>query len=300
MIILKRNEIHIRDPFILRVDSQKKYYLYGTTDGNCWEKPCQGFATYCSSDLENWEGPFKAFEAPEDFWADRDFWAPEVHFYNEKYYMLASFKSGNACRGTQVLVSDTPKGPFLAHSKLPVTPNDWECLDGTLYIDEEKQPWMIFCHEWLQVRDGEMCAVKLTQDLSSALGEVHLLFKATDAKWVRETSFESATIKYSTGYVTDGPFIYNTKEGQLVMLWSSFGKEGYAMSIAKSQSGSILGPWIQEKEPLFSKDGGHGMLFKTFDGKLMLTVHAPNERDERAQLIKVIEKDRTVCMDSTN
>ncbi len=61
------------------------------------------------------------------------------------------------------------------------------------------------------------------------------------------------------------------------MLWSSFGSEGYTLALAYSKSNTVSGPWQQNPELLFSKDGGHGMLFKTLEGKLMVSLHAPNE-----------------------
>lgn len=142
--------IHLRDPFIL--PDNGVYYLYGTRGATCWGA-ADGFDVYTSTDLKQWEGSFPAFTRPADFWADRNFWAPEVHLWQGRYYMLASFKSKNQCRGTQILAADTPMGPFFPHSEGPVTPRDWECLDGTLYI-EENRPYMVFCHEWLQVQDG--------------------------------------------------------------------------------------------------------------------------------------------------
>ena len=51
------------------------------------------------------------------------------------------------------------------------------------------------------------------------------------------------------------------------MLWSSFllGKDGngqYAIGVARSQSGTILGPWLQDPQPLNPNDnGGHAMIF---------------------------------------
>lgn len=50
------------------------------------------------------------------------------------------------------------------------------------------------------------------------------------------------------------------------MLWSSFllGKDGngqYAIGVARSQSGTILGPWLQDPQPLNPNDnGGHAMI----------------------------------------
>ena len=60
------------------------------------------------------------------------------------------------------------------------------------------------------------------------------------------------------------------------MLWSSFSDSGYAMGLARSESGGILGPWIQQPEPLVDRDSGHGMAFHTLDGRLMLSWHSPN------------------------
>ena len=49
---------------------------------------------------------------------------------------------------------------------------------------ENGVPYMIFCHEWVQVSDGEMCIVRLSDDLKRTVGEPKLLFKASDPIWV--------------------------------------------------------------------------------------------------------------------
>ena len=46
-------------------------------------------------------------------------------------------------------------------------------------------------------------------------------------------------------------------------------------------------PWRQEKEPIFAANGGHAMLFKTFEGTLAMTLHQPNNKDARARLFEV-------------
>jgi len=93
---------------------------------------------------------------------------------------------------------------------------------------------------------------------------------------------------YAGAYVTDGPFLYRTTAGKLLMIWSSFGAGGYATGIAVSASGKVRGPWTQVPEPLFATDGGHGMIFRRFDGQWMLTLHQPNRSpDERARLFEL-------------
>ncbi|WP_263364595.1 hypothetical protein [Paenibacillus arenilitoris] len=36
--MLRREDIQIRDPFVLPVPKQKRYYLFGSTDRNIWGK----------------------------------------------------------------------------------------------------------------------------------------------------------------------------------------------------------------------------------------------------------------------
>lgn len=71
---MRREEINIRDPFVLTRNGQ--YYLYGTRGATCWG-PADGFDVYVSRDLENWDGPFECFHNDGTFWADRNYWAPK-------------------------------------------------------------------------------------------------------------------------------------------------------------------------------------------------------------------------------
>jgi arabinan endo-1,5-alpha-L-arabinosidase len=288
--MLKNGDIHIRDPFVLPVMAEKQYYLYGTTGPQAWTTSASGFDHYTSPDLQNWEGPFPTFRPPMDFWADRNFWAPEAHAYHGRYYLFASFKADGVCRGTQILAASGPQGPFFPISDGPVTPREWECLDGTLFVDADDQPWIVFCHEWVQVGDGEICTLRLSDDLKSALGQPHLLFRASEAPWSQVINS-----KGRKGYVTDGPWLHRLANGGLIMLWSSFGTGGYTVGIARSTSDDILGPWQQSPEPLYARDGGHCMVFRAFDGQLWLAFHRPNQSpDERPQFVRLRETESSV------
>lgn len=274
---MKISDIQMRDPFVVPVPAEGRYYLCGTTDLNCWDPTVGvGFDGYWSTDLSDWQGPFPLFRPPAHFWATGNFWAPEMHQFGGQFYLLASFKTPGRCRGTQALRSaGGPLGPYFPVSSGPVTPPKWECLDGTLFVDDAGEPWLVFCHEWVQVPDGEICAIRLSPDLARAVGGPELLFCASSAPWVREIHGKTKDGKPRSGRVTDGPFML-CHQGQLLMLWSSFGDQGYAMGLARSASGALHGPWTQQPAPLYGRDGGHGMIFRTFDGRLMLTLHTPN------------------------
>lgn len=262
-------DINIRDPFVLVHEG--KYYLYGTRGATCWG-PADGFDVYVSEDMTNWNGPHEIFHNNGSFWADRNYWAPEVHLYNGAFYMFASFKAEGVHRGTAILRAESPMGPFVPHSEGCVTPAQWECLDGTLYVSPEGTPYMVFCHEWVQAGDGEICAMQLTGDLRAAAGEPWLLFRASEAPWCKVMRHSSGV----EGCVTDGPFFWRTTDGTLLCLWASFSQGGYTEAVAVSDSGDLTGRFTQA-EPLFMNDGGHGMVFRALDGQLYLTLHSPNE-----------------------
>jgi arabinan endo-1,5-alpha-L-arabinosidase len=288
MAMIKNSNLQIRDPFVVPVAQEGQYYLFGSTDTNIWGKGT-GFNVYVGRDLMEWEGPYAVFRPGADFYAENNFWAPEVHKYEDRYYMFATFRrKDNDLLGTAVLVSDSLLGPFTPHSEGPVTPKDWCSLDGTLFIDEEGLPWIVFCREWQQVADGQVCAVRLTKDLKETIGEPVVLFSASQAAW--PTAFQHARYPGQDNYVTDGPSLYRTGAGVLLMLWASFINNTYALGVATSESGTVLGPWVQEEEALFRSDGGHGMLFHAFDGSLMLAVHTPNQTPNERPLFLRIEE----------
>lgn len=265
---MKRTDINIRDPFVLVHEGM--YYLYGTRGETCWGL-ADGFDVYMSANLEDWDGPHECFHNDGTFWADRNYWAPEVYHYQGAFYMLASFKRAGVHRGTAILRAETPLGPFHPHSDGCITPSQWECLDGTLYISQAGKPYMVFCHEWVQAGDGEILALPLTDDLRSAAGEPRLLFRASEATWAKQMHHSSG----KNGWVTDGPFLWRTADSTLLCLWASFSGGGYTQGLAVSSNGEIDGCFTQV-EPLFMDDGGHGMVFRALDGQLYLTLHSPN------------------------
>lgn len=294
--------IHIRDPFVLVDQSTKTYYLYKTASVKGQNGDyLGGVEVMKGKDLKTWSQPKQVFTVPADNWITGPVWAPEVHSYKGKYYLFATLNSSivwkkasadgrnYTFRGTQIFWSDSPEGPFKAFDVLPHTPMDEMALDGTLYV-ENGIPYMVYCHEWLQVIDGEMKVVQLKDDLSAPVGNPIRLFCASAAPWSTEDPKNPI-------HVTDGCFLYKTKKGKLLMIWSSFMNGSYAIGVAESASGRILGPWKQNSEPLFKKDGGHGMIFKDLEGRLRLVIHSPNVGpNERAKFFELEDTGDTIIL----
>ena len=283
---IKLANIRMRDVCILPDAASKTYYMVGPGG--------RGVRAYTSKDLVNWQGPRFIFRAPTNIWGDIpivSIWAPELHAYRGRYYLFLTFDTRNrfpeqwrnwlprVTRGSQVLGSDSPTGPFTPftnHSTLPV---DMMTLDGTLWV-EDGAPYMVFCHEWVQIKDGTVESVRLKDDLSATDGEPVRLFHGSDAAWSKKSA------QYGC-HVTDGPYLYKSKSGKLFMIWSSGGEGGYTTGVAISPSGKLAGPWQQQAEAIYKQDGGHGMLFTTFDGRLMMVLHSPNGPGARPRVFEM-------------
>ena len=271
---MKTNEINIRDPYVLL--HEDRYYLYGTRSESCWGE-ADGFDCYVSADRENWEGPVEIFHRPEGFWADRAYWAPECVYYRDAFFLITTLGAADRKKGIYVLRSDSPLGPFVPFGAR-LSPEDWSCIDGTLYLEEGK-PWLIFSHSFEDDPKGDMCLLPLKEDLSGPAGEPVTLFSAAEAPWARPVPFAKAEFGMDGDvYFTDGPCVKKLHDGELIMTWSSWSEQAYAVGVAMSENGRVRGPWRQLGTPLYPANGGHGMIFTEKDGSLCFTLHTPNDK----------------------
>lgn len=299
------------DPYVLAVPGG--YLLYTSYDSARWPRqipdgadypapPGAGVLAWWSPDLIGWGSPTPVFTVPEGCWADPTAapWAPEVHVWGDRFALTTTLHApadrldgvrqrGTAItmassgstpltpirRGTVIAVADDPRGPFeLLDPAASHTPPDFVALDGTLTRDEHGAPWLVYAHEWVQVVDGTMEAVPLTEELAVAGDPIHL-FRASEASWY-DTVTPSTTAL--APYVTDGPQLHRLPGGALAMLWASYRPDTgvatgeYVETQAISPSGSLRGPWRQG-EVLVGGNAGHGMLLTTHEGELVLVLH---------------------------
>ena len=279
-ILIESTIKKLRDPCILVEDGV--YYAYGTG----WK---------CYKNVKgSLEGPWKKVDMevtvahPETDGGSH--WAPEVHKYNGAYYMFTTYyNSVTSHRGCIILKSDSPEGPFVEITDGHVTPDGWDAIDGTFYVDPEGQPWMVFVHEWTSMPGGvgSFAAVKLSPDLTHFISEPIELFKANEPVW-------------SNAGVTDGCFMYTTEDNELLMIWSNFDAFGYSVAVARSSNGRLDGEWVHEKNLLYSRymtngyDGGHAMVFTGTDGQMYIAFHSPNtatdDRQEKPVFLAIEEK----------
>lgn len=267
------DRIFCRDPFILPFKG--KYYLYRSIDSSGLKS--KGVEVLTSIDLQEWSEPKIALAFNGTEYKDY-FWAPECHFYNGEFYIFSSLYC-NDCGHRRIGVFKSKKPDEDFKFVTFISPDSYDAIDGTLYIDKNNDPWLVFVHEWTSMPNGigGMCGVRVSSDLSKFLNEPLMLFYADAPTW-------------HTAGVTDGPFLIRYDENNLFMIWSNFCKDGYVIALAKSTNGEITGEWIQKDiiykkdlKPFMKYDGGHAMHFKTFDGKDKIVFHSPNGQVENVR-----------------
>ena len=270
--VYKTEEVFCRDPFIMLCGGY--YFLYK----NHGEDENRVIACQVSKDLKTWSKPIPVFEPSEDFHGkDHLFWAPECHYYQGNFYIFTSVREKRNNRHTiSVYRADNPLGPFEDIAGGCITPKDWDCIDGTLYVDEDGAPWLVFVHEWICMpeQNGSFVASRLSEDFTKLVSEPMHLFYAKEPEWADRG-------------VTDGCFLVKSQD-KLFMTWSNFIKNpqiehDYCVAVAYSTNGKLDGEWRHAKEVLYQRgmknsafDGGHGMVFFTKEDVPAIVFHSPN------------------------
>ncbi|GAB3234785.1 hypothetical protein GCM10027447_32170 [Glycomyces halotolerans] len=308
---LRLPQMPLHDPFVVPDPDTGLYHLYTACRGFTADatgpvgRGGVGAMVYRSPNLRDWAEPVPVFLVDEQErrpWARQGGWAPEVHRWRDSWYLFTTLHDDRAVldrpapdryglplalpthrRSTIVAVADSLTGPFrMLRTDAPILPAELMTLDGTLYVDPWDRPWMVYANEWLQRVDGTIEAYPLTAGLDAVDGEPVLLFKGSDAPWITR-QLPAGVPHQIAPYVTDGPQLYRTPSGALVCLWSTYEKRrladgrldgDYVQTYAVSETGRLEGPWTQG-EPLVRGDSGHGMLFSTFEGELMMVLHRP-------------------------
>jgi len=128
--------VSLADPFVLKHEGM--YYLYGTSGSN----PDEGIPVYKSTDGKNWEGPAgKAGNgwalAKGQSYGATGFWAPEVFYRNNTFYMFYTANEHIA-----VATSDSPLGPFKQSDQQPL--HTEKEIDPHVFVDDNGKSYLYF------------------------------------------------------------------------------------------------------------------------------------------------------------
>lgn len=242
--------IPLADPFVMLHGGM--YYAYGTYSD-------RGIAVFVSDDLACWRKLDDLALDKQDSWGEKWFWAPEVYEANGKFYMYYSADE-HIC----VAVADNPCGPFRQPVKTPMIPDE-KCIDNTLFIDTDGQPYLFFC----RFNDGlNIWMAELEADLTTLKPETMRPCIHTSQPW-----------EQIWPRVNEGPFVIK-HDGYYYLTYSANSYESQDYGIGCAVASDLRGEWTKyEHNPLLRRPKGlvgtgHHCIFTDKEGQLRLAFHA--------------------------
>lgn len=264
MGIIKTNITGIGDPFILPYEGV--YYHYSTSHE-------AGFIVRTSTDLVHWdEGVLCYQDSKVGF---KDFWAPEVYFYRDQFYMFFSSKNKEQDRLLMsVAVSKNPRGPFIDVSDKPTFDFGYAAIDASVFFDDDGKIYMYYAKDCSEnmvdgIHTSQIYVIELSEDLIHTKGKEVLVstpkgpFEQRDPNW----------------QWNEGPSLLK-ENGIYYLSYSTNCFSDKLYSVCYKTSKSPLGPFVKAKNnPVLTyiedeiSGPGHNCYFQTFDNQKMTAFH---------------------------
>jgi len=252
--------IMVHDPVMAKQNGT--YYLFSTG----W-----GISVWSSKDMKEWHREKPVFaEAPK--WATMavpDFrghiWAPDISFFNGKYYLyysVSSFGKNTSCIGLATnltLDPDDPDFKWIDHGKIiqsfPGLTN-WNAIDPNLIADEQGKPYLAFGSFW----DG-LKLVSLSADAMSVEGDTIQLLTIASRKADPRAPNPPAVDdnpKDAGGNAIEAPFIF--RRGGYYYLFASIDycckgvNSTYKMIVGRARN--LTGPYLDKDGKPMASGGG--------------------------------------------
>lgn len=256
------------DAFILK--HEDFYYIYCTTENDLpaftkeypffetYKNGKDGIEVYKSENLTDWENLGLCLEKGPNVVGTHGFWAPEVSFYNGKFYMIYSTDERPA-----IAVSESPTGPF---KKLTDTYLfDSPAIDGHLFFDDDGCIYLYYC----SLEGGNhVCVAKMSSDLKyvEKFYDNPLIFA--------EEEWETRDCK-----VAEGPFVIK-HNGIYYLSYSANHTRCKDYAVGYATSSSPIGPFEKsESNPILHKfddiygTGHHSFMPTTDKNKYICVYH---------------------------
>jgi beta-xylosidase len=274
----------MRDHFIIKVGC--RWYCVGTSNP-VWTGFNPGVRLLVSRDLINWEQSgwlIDAGKLPADCPYKGRFWAPEIHFIKNKYWLTVNSgkvtdedPKGMKNHNIWLFSSDSVTGPYrLINGPLTLQYNN----DATIFEDDDGQTYL-YCS------GNGLFQAKIDLSSGKLVGKIQ--------KFLDKRS--SGNPAWMFGGI-EGPFVI--KWNEIYYMFFSTWTRGYEVGLLKARS--PLGPWeLASRQPVFGTrkkeyrpelaaaggymtlpfqdsedpycETGHNALFEGPDGKLWSSCH---------------------------
>jgi len=252
--------ISVHDPVMAKQNDT--YYLFCTG---------RGISVWSSTDMKDWkreepvfsEAPKWAVEAVNGFRGH--IWAPDISFYNGKYYLyysVSAFGKNTSCIGlatNKTLDPDDPDFKWVDHGKVIQSfpgKTNWNAIDPSLIIADDGTPYLSWGSFW----DG-LKLVKMNPDATApAENLANIPTIASRKKSPDEPNPPSVdeNPKDAGGNAIEAPFIF--KKDKYYYLFASIDycckgvNSTYKMIVGRSET--IPGPYIDKEGKSMANGGG--------------------------------------------
>ncbi|AGB41264.1 putative beta-xylosidase [Halobacteroides halobius DSM 5150] len=259
---------NIGDPYVLKYNG--RYYLYATS------APSIGFKVWTSKNLVDWKEKGLALDSSlkGNKWGRGDFWAPEVEYYQGKFYMTYSARDKKGHLQIALAASDNPLGPF-KNVKAPLFNRGKSYIDGHIFVDDDGTPYLYYVKDCSEnIINGkhisQIYVQEMSKDLTTLKGEPTLAIEPSQ-------SWEGIKKDWQWN---EGPYVLKHNEIYYLMYSANvYSSSDYAIGYATAPS--PLGPWKKyNKNPILSKNmekgisgPGHNSVTTSLDGSKMYIVY---------------------------
>ncbi len=254
----RTTDVRVHDPSIFYDEASKTYYAFGTH-----------FAVASSKNLVNWTQEVNDNEWQKLYgnnvgsWRTvlsqacehaggtmPSTWAPDVNYYNGKYYMYVSVTNsfGSSRSAISRVEADNVMGPY-SNETLIVTSDDSHksnAIDPELFYDKDGGLWMVY---------------------GSTYGGIFIVeLENSGANWglPKDTAEEGQPLGkniWATGNNVEGPFVFYNELTDYYYLMTSYGALMYSYNMRIARSKNPDGPYEDvtgQKMTDVVKDSGQG------------------------------------------
>lgn len=198
-------DVRTADPAALVV--KDKVYLYTGHDeakDNTKFYEMHDWLVFSSSDMVNWEAHGPRMSIKDFKWAKSDAWASQIIERKGKFYWYVAVRHDDTKPGFAigVAVSDSPLGPFkdalgkalITNDMTTDTPNDWDDIDPSVFIDEDGQAYLF----WGNTKPRYAKLKKNMVELDGPIQPINIP-NFTEALWIHKHG-DWYYLSYATGF----------------------------------------------------------------------------------------------------